>query len=241
MSWQRKDDGWLMHPKVRAMGLHGRAVWDAASNWSCAQLTDGFVPVHMLASIAVLADVPLEDAQNCAERLVALGSWHRSDDRDCRCVADRRPDRAAATEPGWIIHDHLDYQRARVDVLAERAVKKRSRHLQSKDMEPVRAEVLARDGDLCRYCGTEVVRKGRGSRGPFGATFDHVDPAEGNTVDNLVVSCRRCNSLKKDRTPADAGLTLHPVAGHPAPAVPPPPPAATTVAPTRPPTSRRSR
>jgi hypothetical protein len=41
-----------------------------------------------------------------------------------------------------------------------------------------------------------------------GATYDHVDPNEGNDLGNLVVSCRGCNSRKGSRTPEQAGMAL---------------------------------
>ena len=222
MSWIKLDDGWLDHPKIRAMGPVARSLWLGALSWSCEQLTDGFIPTHMLAYVGVKGDVPHAEIQACLSRLVALGAWHEHGRGDeCRCC--QRPDDAPlpADGEGWVIHDFIQYQRKRSVVLAERAGKKRTRDLNSKELEPVRRAVLSRDGHQCRYCLVTVIREGKGSRGPFGATWDHVDPAGDNTVENLVVSCRRCNSLKKDMTPAEAGLTLHPAP----PATTPAPPA----------------
>jgi 5-methylcytosine-specific restriction endonuclease McrA len=78
-----------------------------------------------------------------------------------------------------------------------------------------RRGVFARDGYACQYCG----RKG------LALELDHVVPRaqsrdgkvvlpwSGRTVpvtcwENVVTSCRDCNSKKADRTPAQAGLTL---------------------------------
>lgn len=56
-----------------------------------------------------------------------------------------------------------------------------------------RAAVLARDGHICRYCGSKD--------GPF--HIDHVvaRSKRGSSLpENLAVACRSCNASKKDRT-----------------------------------------
>lgn len=70
----------------------------------------------------------------------------------------------------------------------------------------IREKVRARDRDCCRYCTRTVNWKDR--RGPLAATYDHVDPAGGSTVENLAVACRSCNSRKGFRTPEMAGMPL---------------------------------
>lgn len=68
----------------------------------------------------------------------------------------------------------------------------------------VRREVIERDGFRCRYCGCVVDVP----------QFDHVVPESRGgeaTTDNLVVSCKPCNSRKVNRTPAEAGMMLLPV------------------------------
>ncbi len=64
-----------------------------------------------------------------------------------------------------------------------------------------RKNVIKRDGHRCQYCG-EV-------RGPM--TVDHVIPKMygGKDVwENLICACLRCNNIKGDRTPDQAGLSL---------------------------------
>lgn len=61
----------------------------------------------------------------------------------------------------------------------------------------VSRQVIARDGMSCRYCGRRVHQ--RRSGGPGRLHFDHVVPYSlggAATVDNLAVSCRRCNLAK---------------------------------------------
>ncbi len=62
-----------------------------------------------------------------------------------------------------------------------------------------RAGVLVRDGHRCAYCGASA------------ATIDHVLPRSRggrNTWVNTVAACGACNNRKRDRTPAEAGMTL---------------------------------
>lgn len=58
-----------------------------------------------------------------------------------------------------------------------------------------RAEVFARDGHACFYCGS-----------PMNLTLDHVVPqSRGGSHDpeNLVTACRSCNSSKGAKTPEE--------------------------------------
>ena len=62
-----------------------------------------------------------------------------------------------------------------------------------------RRAVFARDGHKCQYCNRAA------------ENIDHVLPRSRggpHSWDNVVASCRSCNSRKEDRLPAEAGLTL---------------------------------
>ena len=62
-----------------------------------------------------------------------------------------------------------------------------------------RPGVLTRDGRRCGYCGKAA------------STVDHVLPRSrggGNTWENTVAACDRCNGRKGDRTPAEARMPL---------------------------------
>ena len=65
-----------------------------------------------------------------------------------------------------------------------------------------RRAVFARDGHRCQYCGRAA------------ENLDHVVPRSRlgpHTWDNVVASCRSCNSRKEDRLLSEAGLRLpHP-------------------------------
>jgi len=66
--------------------------------------------------------------------------------------------------------------------------------------QPVtRRGVLRRDEHRCGYCGKAA------------STIDHVLPRSrggGNSWENLVACCLRCNNDKSDRTPQEMGWTL---------------------------------
>lgn len=63
-----------------------------------------------------------------------------------------------------------------------------------------RREVLKRDNHTCQYCGSTKH-----------LTLDHVIPrSKGgqHSWDNVVTACERCNSIKSDRLPHEAGMVL---------------------------------
>jgi 5-methylcytosine-specific restriction endonuclease McrA len=62
-----------------------------------------------------------------------------------------------------------------------------------------RRSVFLRDEHRCQYCGRQA------------ENLDHVIPKSqggGHSWDNVVAACRRCNTKKGGRTPAEAGLFL---------------------------------
>ena len=64
-----------------------------------------------------------------------------------------------------------------------------------------RKSVFARDGQICQYCGQQGV--------PL--TLDHIVPRErgcDTCWENLACCCTRCNNLKANRTPDEAGMSL---------------------------------
>lgn len=190
MVWFKVDDGFHDHRKVRAVDDPAAiGLWTLAGSWSGQQRTDGFVPEKVLrrwtSSWRRLA-VKLDDA----------GLWAPVEQNG---------------EPGYRFHDWSDWQPEAVQVeeagerwkWRRKAALKRNREL---------CETIAkRDRDLCRYCGTRVNWADR--RGAKGATYDHVDPAGENSLENVVVACRRCNSKKSNFKPEEVGMTLRPEPG----------------------------
>jgi hypothetical protein len=187
MPWFKVDDSFHSHPKVMATDPAALGLWVIAGSWCGANLTDGFVPDHVLSRL-------LPGAAKLATKLVAAGLWRR-------------------TEGGYLFHDWEAFNPSAEQVKAERMHNARRTALH-RDPELVQA-VRRRDGDRCRYCGVKVDWRDR--RSATGATYDHVDPQGGNTLENVVVACRGCNSAKCDRSLDAVGMQLLPPrsTGHP--------------------------
>ena len=86
--------------------------------------------------------------------------------------------------------------------------------LPKKGMKLTKRNIFLRDEFRCQYSGIKINTKN--------GNIDHVVPrAQGGktTWNNLVACSKRINSLKGDRTPAEAGLTLLKSPGRPEPQV----------------------
>lgn len=154
----------------------------------------------------------LYEARTGGTGLVARSKLHVA---TARRMPPRRIEAAVAelVDEGQLI-DHGDalelavWEQPPVEVWQDDVLRWRwQRNNRLKRMSELREAVKARDRSLCRYCGVRV--NWADKRGPDGATYDHIDPDQDNTRDNLAVACRRCNGRKKDRTPAQAGMSLH--------------------------------
>lgn len=93
MPWFRVDDNLAFHHKVVAAGNAAMGMWVRAGSMCSAQLTDGFVPDHMISSLGGKAQ---------AKRLVDVGLWVREDD-------------------GYRFHEWGERQPSKESVEAERA------------------------------------------------------------------------------------------------------------------------
>lgn len=74
-------------------------------------------------------------------------------------------------------------------------------HVPYKKILLTRKNILKRDNHKCAYCG----------RGDITLTIDHIIPRSRggeDTWDNLVAACNKCNNLKGDSTPEEAGMQL---------------------------------
>jgi hypothetical protein len=103
MPWVRLEDAFAEHPKVVSLPYRGRWLYIAALCYSNRRLTDGFVPLAMLASLCPHEqDDPVgEDAYHLAEQLVSVGLWED-------------------TEGGYAIHDYHHYQPSKREVMEAR-------------------------------------------------------------------------------------------------------------------------
>ena len=188
MSWVKLDDGFFENPMTGPLSKSAKLLYLAGLTYCAKRLTDGKIDARGVKVVRALAEA---GAKAVAE-LETAGRWEKNGD-------------------GYIVHDYLDYNPSREEALAQREFNtgrvKRRRDLYS-DARLTR-EVRARDGDQCRYCGGVVNWRDR--RGETGGTYDHVDPDGPNSLENIVVACRRCNSKKGKRTPDQAGICLKPV------------------------------
>lgn len=85
------------------------------------------------------------------------------------------------------------------------AVVRMKRHVNAhkKGIKFSRINVFTRDHFTCQYCGTQKPMRE--------LNYDHVVPRDlrGKTVwENIVTSCYPCNTLKRNRTPQQAGMRL---------------------------------
>lgn len=175
-------------------------MWSMAGSFAQMSLSDGVITRPD--TIRLLLNPVIAD--ELAQVLIGANLWHGPGHACDRCPA-------VGTD-AYLFHDWFDLG---YDTGAQTKTKRR-KSKELKDRRLVDA-VWARDcvdpadpgTAKCRYCGNVVKRHDR--RDPVGSpTTEHVDPARGDGVRNIVVACRPCNQRKGQRTPAQAGMTLRP-------------------------------
>jgi len=70
-----------------------------------------------------------------------------------------------------------------------------------KSVDLSRKNIIRRDGNRCQYCGKKSIEM----------TIDHILPKSrgGNdSWENLTTACVKCNNIKGNRTPEEAGMKL---------------------------------
>ena len=80
-----------------------------------------------------------------------------------------------------------------INPLAER-LNSKGELVRRKIPKTLRQAVIARDGDICTYCGIKIH--------PSAIHLDHrlpVSKGGGHTLDNLCVTCQPCNNAKGNR------------------------------------------
>lgn len=121
MTWVKLDDRITEHPKVIETGPFGLALFVASIAYCNRNLTDGFVPRSAMATMLPTQWVDLDDVIWTA----AAHSGHRGEDFDCLAFAEVLVDAALFDKApaGFWIHDYLDYQPSKDEVLALREVR----------------------------------------------------------------------------------------------------------------------
>lgn len=94
MTWFKVDDSFHSHPKVLATEPAALGLWVVAGSWCGDNLSDGFVPLHVLPRL-------FPGAATLAEALVTAGLWKRK-------------------RGGYQFHEWTDWQPTKERVLRER-------------------------------------------------------------------------------------------------------------------------
>lgn len=114
MAWVRIDDGFPQHPKVAGAGPLGLAMQVAALCYCNRYLTDGFIP---RAVVPTLLDFSGLGMRQWSGELVGGG-----EDAGWRLVVEDLEASGlwVSVKGGWQIHDYLEYQEPREEILAKR-------------------------------------------------------------------------------------------------------------------------
>lgn len=202
MTWFKVDDQFPMHRKALAAGPNGRHLWYITGTL-CAASNVGIAEPPTLQMAGFMTGV---DVAQAAALLVGAGLWH--DEKSIKRCAPCK-DRIGKLPPGsFYFHDWHEHQ---LSAKEAKDALQRFRWARAKRLArnwDLLHDIRTRDAGHCRYCDV-LVDFDHPELGD-GATYDHVDPLGDNTLDNVVLACRRCNGNKKDRTPEDAGMPLLP-------------------------------
>ena len=103
MAWVRKDENAALHPKFFRAGVAAYGWHDAGLGYCNRYLTDGFLPRKDL--LLIFPGTPVEMVTEIVETLVREGLLETH-------------------EHGWTMHDYLEYQPSRREVLSQRKVRR---------------------------------------------------------------------------------------------------------------------
>jgi hypothetical protein len=154
VAWLRIDDRVRTHPKIAEAGPAAAWLWFCGVCYCREHLTDGVIHKSVLASLAMNLTQPVKHA----ERLVAVGLWHETDNGN-----------------GYTVHDFLDWNPSRAEVETARKAdleRKRNKHGVPADSERNlsgfqttpsrdRAGALARARDLVSGSGVSSEESAR--------------------------------------------------------------------------------
>ncbi|WP_018024347.1 HNH endonuclease [Corynebacterium ulceribovis] len=194
MAWQRTSDTINEHPvysQLMEIALERndprlvgeiRGYVDMLYTWSALNFSDYVVPYG--AAAKQIGPLRVDEAMALMEQIGVAERVH------------------SATRKQWKLMRQEEF----INLITrdERMMKAKRRRDQNRGGLIV--PVLLRDGDHCRYCGTEVNWKD--NKNDAGGTFDHREPEKETTPENFVVSCRACNRARADLPLPDAELPL---------------------------------
>lgn len=108
MTWVRRDDQASIHRKVAPLDDATYRLWSEAMEWCSRNGTDGLIAADELQDASKRGTPPR------AGTLVRRRLWHEAGDE---CGSDKCP--PPSDVAGWRIHDYLDYNPSRADVVAD--------------------------------------------------------------------------------------------------------------------------
>ena len=124
MAWVKIDDHFDEHPKIAQAGPLAVAVWLAGLAYCNRNLTDGFIPWSKAQGLVSWQFLGAEsdDPRGRKRYTVALTCGHVGEDVETPFVVDCLLDAGLWEEVdgGYLVHDYLDYQPSKEQVLAER-------------------------------------------------------------------------------------------------------------------------
>lgn len=123
MTWVRLDDHVDEHPKIAAVGPLGLALWTAGLTYCNRALTDGFIPERVARK---LVDWTWTSPSGVVWQIGISGTSENGAspgyDVDSEMVIEQLVEHGLfePVDGGYQIHDYLDYQPSREEVLASR-------------------------------------------------------------------------------------------------------------------------
>lgn len=123
MTWAKIDDQMQHHPKIMAAGPIAELLQYRAIQYCCRYLTDGFLPVKAVASLLTGLDgIGLYPSRQQREGYMAV-QGHDADELDWPSIMVAHG-LWESRKNGFHVHDFLEYNRSKSDVLAEREAKR---------------------------------------------------------------------------------------------------------------------
>lgn len=161
MVWIKLDDGFMRCNKVKFAGRDARDLFLAALSHCNRDLTDGFIAEHFLTDLAVDAGIPPSPAsiKKCLAKLLAVAPLETNP-------------MLIRVEGGYQIHDYLEYQPSRKDVIESR-----------EDLSQKRSEAGKR-GMASRWHGKKPGGDGGGSHNKTITNDNKLDNNSNNNHDN---------------------------------------------------------
>lgn len=199
------DDRFTDHEKFHMAGEHGQALWFSSAVKCAAANREGLIPAHMVRAWSPTHFTPAR-LTAATKALVRSGLWHDHESLCGRCL-ERHGELAKGD---YRFHDWLDWQlqaRAKDDPIVKMRERRRKQLHRRADLKNA---IRMRDRDLCRYCGVAVIFGTGDHKSMTSGQFDHIDPFDPeNALAKILTSCKRCNVEKGERTPEQAGMTIH--------------------------------